>query len=860
MTDKKQVSKETSGERKTLRLKSSTLGLKTNAHSSDVEAKVNKYASKGSSRGPVVVVTKGKSSNGDTSFSKDSNLSIERERKLALLRQAEKAKQAELERRNAIIKAQEQKKQELEEERLAELKKKEEQEVLSKTEESEEDRIHSPATSNEKPSSNFVLQKNRIRNLDKLAKKEDGPEKDFTKEEEVLEQTKDKSKFKKSVEHIEDEVKEVEQTIPNKKTGVEKRSSKRISVTQVMMMDGDDEEITGRRGRSFASIRRAKDKARRKQMSATQEKEKIFREVLIPDVISVQELANRMSEKSADVIKALMKMGMMVTVNQSIDADTAEIVVGEFGHNFKRITNEEIEKSLINDKEDTASDLLPRAPVVTIMGHVDHGKTSLLDALRSTDVAAGEAGGITQHIGAYQIKLSSGKYITFLDTPGHEAFTAMRLRGAEATDIVVLVIAADDGIKEQTIEAINHAKAAQVPIIVAINKIDKPQANVENAKMELLQHNLIPEDMGGDIMVVAVSAKQRTNLDKLEEVILLQAEMLELKANPHRLASGVVIESKIDKGRGPVATLLVQKGTLRVGDSIVVGSAYGNVRALINDKGHNIDEALPSMPIEVLGISTVPTAGDSFLVATNEKAAKDIAQHRINLEKEYKQVNSRRTSLEQLFMKTGKGGIKELPVVVKADVQGSVEAICNSLEKLATEEVKVNVLHAAAGGITESDVTLARASEAVILGFNVRANNQARDAAKTNGVDIRYYSVIYSLVDDIKLAMGGMLSPVIKEEYLGTAEVRQVFNLSKYGKVAGCYVTDGLAKRGCKGRLVRDDVVIYEGKIKALKRFKEDLKEVKSGFECGVSFENYEDIKASDKIEFYETIEEARKL
>ena len=436
----------------------------------------------------------------------------------------------------------------------------------------------------------------------------------------------------------------------------------------------------------------------------------------------------------------------------------------------------------------------------------------------------------------------------------------MRLRGAKVTDIVILVVAADDGIMEQTIEASSHAKAAGVPIIVAINKIDKPQADVHKVKMELLQHNLVPEDMGGDIITVEVSAKQMLNLDKLEEAILLQAEVLELRANPNRLATGAVIESKIDKGRGPIATLLVQKGTLRIGDSIVAGTAYGTIRALINDKGQYINEAPPAMPVEVLGMNTVPTSGDAFLVATNEKVAKDICQHRINLEKERKLVNSRRATLEQLFMKSANEGSKELPVIVKGDVHGSVEAICNSLLKLSNDEITVNILHSAAGGITESDITLASASGAVVLGFNVRANNQAREAAKINGVDIRYYSIIYSLVDDIKAAMSGMLSPIIKEQYLGSAEIKQVFNLTKFGKVAGCYITEGLAKRNCNARLIRDNVVIYDGKLKALKRFKDDLKEVRSGFECGISLENYEDMKTGDKLEFYETTQESRQL
>lgn len=874
MTDKKNITDD--GKRKTLGLKPSTLTINRDAAQTSaatsprIESKLKMYTnqSQGGGRNSVVVVTKSRLSTTKAEESSPAKASkdgaqTELDKKLNLLKQAEIAKQTEILRRD-LIKAQREEQERIiaqaEADRLASeaaICVPAETEVVT-----EEVAVEEAAF----PSMNrsFILQKSRIRNLDHLNRVEiealPADVVDVVAEPEL--DTSDRNKFKKPIHSPAAVVDagENEAAVPRKPDAVDKRVNKRISIAQVMMMDGEDgSEREARRFRSVAALKRAKDKARRKY-DEVKEKEKIARDVLIPDVISVQELANRMAEKSADVIKTLMKLGVMVTVNQSIDADTAEIVVGELGHNFKRVTGEEIERVLINEKEDALNDLLPRPPVVTIMGHVDHGKTSLLDALRFTDVAAGEAGGITQHIGAYQVALANGKQITFLDTPGHEAFTAMRMRGAKVTDIVILVVAADDGIMEQTIEAISHAKAAQVPIIVAINKIDKPEADVDRVKMELLQHSLVPEDMGGDVIVVGVSAKQKTNLDKLEEIILLQAEVLDLRANPNRLATGVVIESKVDKGRGPVATLLIQKGVLKVGDSIVAGTAYGTIRALINDKGKHIEKALPSMPVEVLGINTVPTAGDSFLVTENEKVAKDICQHRANLEKERKQVSSRRSTLEQLFMKSGKEGVKELPVIVKGDVQGSVEAICNSLLKLATDEVNVNILHSAAGGITESDVTLAIASGAVILGFNVRANNQARDAAKNNGVDMRYYSIIYNLVDDVKAAMSGMLSPIMKEEYLGSADIKQVFDLTKFGKVAGCYITDGIAKRNCKARLIRDSVVIHDGRIKALKRFKEDLREVKSGFECGVSFENYEDMKVNDKIEFYEVTEEARQL
>jgi translation initiation factor IF-2 len=794
MTDKTNTNQDNSAKRKTLSLKSSTLGLSkaSDNNASDIESRVKMYTENknqvksANNRTSVVVVTKGRSTTSQQSV-KDDDLN----KKISLLKQAENLKQTEFMRQEAI-------RLQKEEERLAEERIAAEQAALEaeaiaaaaaaaaleeeKRKIAASEKATTPSSRQEAQkyskvvirnapaSSRTVAPKNKVRNLDNLNREEavkiqvepDTDIKDPTFEIESI-------KPRKHISFTTPDPVEREIVTPKKPEAVEKRSSKRISVTKVMMMDGEDAvETSGRKFRSIAAMKRAKDKARRKY-GETVEKEKIAREVLIPDVISVQDLSSRMSEKSADVIKMLMKLGMMVTVNQSIDADTAEIVVGEFGHNFKRITSEEIERTLINEQEDREQDLLPRPPVVTIMGHVDHGKTSLLDALRSTDIAAGEAGGITQHIGAYQVILANGKHITFLDTPGHEAFTAMRLRGAKVTDIVILVVAADDGIMEQTIEASSHAKAAGVPIIVAINKIDKPQADVHKVKMELLQHNLVPEDMGGDIITVEVSAKQMLNLDKLEEAILLQAEVLELRANPNRLATGAVIESKIDKGRGPIATLLVQKGTLRIGDSIVAGTAYGTIRALINDKGQYINEAPPAMPVEVLGMNTVPTSGDAFLVATNEKVAKDICQHRINLEKERKLVNSRRATLEQLFMKSANEGSKELPVIVKGDVHGSVEAICNSLLKLSNDEITVNILHSAAGGITESDITLASASGAVVLGFNVRANNQAREAAKINGVDIRYYSIIYSLVDDIKAAMSGMLSPIIKEQYLGSA-------------------------------------------------------------------------------------------
>jgi len=628
-----------------------------------------------------------------------------------------------------------------------------------------------------------------------------------------------------------------------------RRDTGKITVTQALSMS---DEQPGRQ-RSMASIRRQREKFKRVEHK---EQEKVFREVVVPEAITVQELANRMSERAVDVVKFLMKMGTMVTVTQSIDADTAELIVTEFGHKVKRVTEGDVE-NILTDAQDDPATLKPRAPVVTIMGHVDHGKTSLLDALRHTDVVAGEAGGITQHIGAYQVTLNNGSKITFLDTPGHEAFTAMRARGSKVTDIVVLVVAADDGIMEQTKEAINHAKAANVPIIVAVNKIDKPDANAQRVRAELMQYGLVPEDLGGDVQVVEVSAKQGTNLDKLQEAILVQAEVLELTANFDRMAMGVVIEAKVDKGRGPVASLLIQKGTIRVGDIVVAGSAAGRVRALLDDKGKNIESAGPSMPIEILGLDSVPDAGAPFSVVENEKTARDISEYR---QKQFKksQATLSARSLDQLFAASGVNAVKELPVIIKADVQGSVEAIIGSLMKFSGEEVSVKVVHSAVGGITESDVTLAQTTGAIIIAFNVRATIQARDMAAREKIDIRYYSVIYDVVDEVKAALSGLLSPHKKEKFLGYAEIRQVFNITKHGKIGGCMVTEGMVKRGAKVRLLRDNVVIHEGTLKTLKRFKDDVKEVKAGFECGMAFENYEDIRENDMIEAFEIEEVAR--
>jgi translation initiation factor IF-2 len=639
---------------------------------------------------------------------------------------------------------------------------------------------------------------------------------------------------------------------PIRREDVRRRTGK-ITVTRAL---ADDE---GERMRSLASVRRARERERLRLHQGESEQIKVVREVVVPETITVQEVANRMAERGADVIKALMRMGVMATINQTIDADTAELIVTEFGHRLRRVSEADVEVGL-RGEEDLPETLEPRAPVVTIMGHVDHGKTSLLDALRETDVAAGEAGGITQHIGAYRVTLKSGKQITFIDTPGHQAFTAMRARGANVTDIVVLVVAADDGIMEQTIEAIRHAKAAQAPLIVAINKIDKADARPERVRQELLQHEIVVEQLGGEVLDVEVSALQKTNLDRLEEAILLQAELLDLTANPKRSAEGVVLEAKLERGRGAVATVLIQRGTLRVGDIFVAGSEWGRVRALVDDRGENQHEAGPSTPIEVLGLNGTPLAGDDFVVAENESRARDIADFRQRRRRNAIAASGARGTLEQMFSQIAAGVANELPVVVKSDVQGSLEAIVGSLEKLSTDEVAVRVLHSAVGGINESDVILAKASAAVIIGFNVRANPQARDLSRRDGVEIRYYSIIYDLIEDMRGALSGLLAPTLRERFLGNASIRDVFNITKVGKVAGCMVTEGTVRRGAKVRLLRDNVVIHEGSLKTLKRFKDEVREVNQGYECGMAFENYQDIQAGDVIECFEIEEVARSL
>lgn len=631
---------------------------------------------------------------------------------------------------------------------------------------------------------------------------------------------------------------------------------KKFKKVDLFNMLSDDESGSGRT-RSLAAIKRAREKEKRKLVS--QAPEKVYREVTIPEAIGVGDLANAMSERVADVIKELMKLGILANASQTIDADTAELVATNLGHTVTRVQESDVENVLISD--DKVEDLRTRAPVVTVMGHVDHGKTSLLDSLKSTDIAAGELGGITQHIGAYRVTLADGRAITFIDTPGHEAFSEMRSRGAKVTDIVIIVVAADDGIKTQTVEAINHAKAAGVPIIVAINKIDKPDIDIERVKNELYVHEIIGEEAGGEVMIIPISALKKINLDKLEEAILLIAEMQDLKANPFGLAAGVVIESKIEQGRGTLTTILVQRGTLRNSDIIIAGIAYGKVKKMTNDKGLEIVEATPSVPVEIQGLNEVPFAGDKFNVVQNEKQAKDIAEYRMRLAKEKKISIAPRSSLEELFLKaSGNSKIKELPLIIKGDVQGSVEAISGSLLKLPSDEIKLRILHSGVGPITESDVSLAHASSAIIVGFNVRAGANALTVAEKEKVDIRYYSIIYHLIDDIKAIMSGMLDPIVREQYIGSAEIRQIFNITKVGKIAGSYVTKGIIKKGAGVRLLRDNVVMYEGKLNTLKRFKDEVKEVREGYECGIAFENYQDIREGDTVEVFELIQEQRQL
>ncbi|MGY4395663.1 translation initiation factor IF-2 [Sphingomonas sp. UYAg733] len=645
-------------------------------------------------------------------------------------------------------------------------------------------------------------------------------------------------------------IKRAGETVPrtglrDRKGGDDRRTAGKLTVNRALG-DGD-----GARARSLAALKRAREKEHRRMGGPREAQAKQIRDVVVPEAITVQELANRMAEKGADLVKALFKMGMPVTINETIDQDTAELLVTEFGHNITRVSDSDIDLA-IDTEEGVDGAAVPRPPVVTIMGHVDHGKTSLLDALRGTDVVKGEAGGITQHIGAYQVTLKDKSKVTFLDTPGHEAFTEMRARGANVTDIVVLVVAADDGLKPQTIEAISHTKAAGVPMIVAINKIDKPDANPQKVREALLQYEVIVEEMSGDVQDVEVSALQKTGLDQLVEKIQLQAELLELKANPDRAAEGTVIEAKLDKGRGPVATILVSRGTLKVGDVFVVGAESGKVRAMTNDKGQQIKEAGPSMPVEVLGLSGVPRAGDPFSVVENEARAREVAEYRQSVITN-KRTTSAPASLESMFSALKDKQAIEYPLVVKADTQGSVEAIVSSINKISTDDIKARVLHSGVGGITESDVTLAGASGAPIIGFNVRANSKAREIAERQKVALKYYDVIYDLIDEIRAGMAGELGPEAFETVVGRAEIRDVFSAGKHGKAAGLLVTEGTIRKALKARITRDDVIIYQGEIASLRRFKDDVAEVRAGLECGVTFtQNFVDIKPGDFLETFE--------
>ena len=636
--------------------------------------------------------------------------------------------------------------------------------------------------------------------------------------------------------------------------GDEGRRSGKLTLSQAL--DGGERSHQ----KSMAAMKRKQERARQKAIGQPLEREKIVRDVQVPEAIIVSELANRMAERSAEVVKSLMKMGMMVTQHQVIDADTAELIIEEFGHKIVRVSASDVEDA-ITEIKDNPEDLKPRPPVITIMGHVDHGKTSLLDSIRNAKVVSGEAGGITQHIGAYQVKTKDGTVLSFLDTPGHAAFTSMRSRGAQVTDIVVLVVAADDSVMPQTVEAINHAKAAQVPMIVAINKCDRPEANPDKVRTELLQHEVIVEAMSGEVQDVEVSAVTGKGIDELLDAIALQSEILELKANNKRAAHGAVIEAQLDVGRGPVATVLVQNGTLKQGNIFVVGEQWGKVRALINDKSERIQEAGPSVPVEVLGLNGTPEAGDVLNVVETEAQAREIAEYRENAAKEKRAAAGAGTSLEQLMAKAKEDeSVTEMPILVKADVQGSAEAIVQAMEKIGNDEVRVRVLHYGVGAITDTDVGLAEASGAPVMGFNVRANASARNSANQKGVEIRYYSIIYDLVDDVKAAASGLLSAEIRENFIGYAKIKEVFKVSGVGKIAGCLVTEGVARRSAGVRLLRDDIVIHEGTLKTLKRFKDEVPEVQSGQECGMAFENYEDIRADDVIEIFEREEIARKL
>ena len=773
--------------------------------------------------------------------------------KLKLIADAKEhdARRRQEEEEKAALRQKQKEEEELRQKELAEQKQKEEEEQKRLAKEKEEEEKKKAAEKEKKQTENRPAADDRVfkgRDKDRRAKDfddEDEEEDDgySRKSHGVAEKVKTKA-----------EVFEQERKKITKRSFEPQRRNPKVSI-HTFGGEDDDDDYFG----YGAPRRRYKKKQPKPAQVAPQPQEKIIKEVIIPEVITVQELANRMAEKSAEVIKKLMSLGVMATINQPIDADTAQIIVEEMGHKWKRVADSDVEM-VLNEEESKPENLCPRAPVVTVMGHVDHGKTSLLDALRETNVAAKEAGGITQHIGAYQITLKDGQKITFIDTPGHEAFSEMRARGAKVTDIVVLVVAANDGIMPQTVEAIRHAQAAEVPIVVAINKIDLPGADPMKVKTALLQHGIAVEEMGGECLCAEVSAKKRINIDKLVEAILLQAEILDLKADPTCKAGGTVIEAKMEKGRGSVATLLVQKGSLKVGEIIIAGKEWGHVRAMFNENGHKIFEAGPATPVEVIGLQGTPAAGDNFNVVESESQAKEITNYRIQKERDAKLVKSAKSAMEQMLDKIKSGESKHLPVIIKADVQGSVEAIEGTLNKLSNNEVSVQILHSAVGPISESDITLAKASNALIIGFNVRAIPQARDMARRDGVDIRYYSIIYDVADDVKKGLEGLLSPEIREKLLGYAEIRNVFNITGVGKVAGCMITEGMVRRGAKVRLLRDNVVIHDGSLGQLKRFKDDVKEVKEGYECGMSFENYNDIQVGDFIECYEIETIAAKL
>ncbi|WPX96810.1 translation initiation factor IF-2 [Candidatus Bandiella euplotis] len=855
MTEDKTSSKQQ--QKKTLGLSGKPLGLKLPAAKlAPGEFAITKQQ-RGKGAGTVVVVTKSKSAKDGVPYGMEDDklTSQEKENRLNALRQAEKTwalssgdKKNEPEETKTEAVESADIKETSSEENIVELAK---QEVKTP----DEGNSGLDVKNIESFRSNVDISSNKLVDLNYIDRKKSvGSTASVEKSEEKGADAKKTTEFKRKGEKaniVIDDTEEEKRGVKKKK-GVDAKDLKKFSLSQVFRLEQNEDAVETR----VTTIRR--NPRNKHKDSGSTKQEKVFREVKIPEEISVQELANRMTEKVGLVIKTLMKLGVVATINQSIDADTAELVVQELGHKPIRATDVEMEKILFHQEEDSESSLEPRAPVVTIMGHVDHGKTSLLDALRSTDVAAGEHGGITQHIGAYKVSLGQGQSITFLDTPGHEAFTAMRMRGAKVTDIVIIVVAADDGIKEQTIEAINHAKAAQVPIIVAINKIDKPGANIEKVKTSLFNYELVPEDMGGDTMVVLVSAKEKKGLDVLEESILIQAEMLELKANYNRRAEGVVIESKVDKTKGALATLLVQKGTLKIGDIVVIKDKYCKIRALIDDKGQRVPESIPSTPVEVLGLDQAPDAGEKFVVVENEKIAKKIVEFEEYKEGKNISKNENKLSFETLLKNQANTNLKTLNITLKADVHGSLEAIKNSLQKLSNEEVEIKIVHSSVGSIIESDMSLAKVTNSVVLGFNVRADSKTKKAANDLGIEIRYYSVIYDLIDEVEGLINGLISPVHKEKIIGYAEIRQVFNITKFGKVAGCMVTEGTIKRKAFARLLRDNIVVYDGKLSALKRFKDDAKEVKAGFECGMSFEKFNDIKVNDIFEVYETVEEPR--